>query len=150
MARYRRRSTRGYLGAKRNADRHLPCGNSVVADGAQQFAYTYTAKQACTVKSIKLDIGARGANLIMPYALVVVREGYDANLLNYPVVQGDMYNPTMDVLISGVITDQGNEDHKSNAIGRKLKTGDRLCLLVANSTAAAITCAFEMPFTVLT
>ncbi len=151
MARFRRRSTRGYLGAKRNADRKLPCGVSNVAANDQQVAYTYTATQACVVKSIKLDIGCTGtADVAMPYALVVVREGYDANLLNYPSVTGDLYNPTMDVLISGVLTDNRAEDHKSNAIGRKLKTGDRLALCIKNSTSSALVCVFEMPFTVLT
>ena len=40
------------------------------------------------------------------YALVVVREGYNPNQLNWPAVSTDMYNPTMDVLISGVLTSE--------------------------------------------
>ena len=65
----------------------------------------------------------RGRKRICSYALVVVREGYNANGLNYPAVADDLYNPTMDVLISGILTDNGVEDHKWNAIGRKLKKG---------------------------
>ena len=75
-------------------------------------------------KSIKLDIGmAANADTVtnVPYALVVVREGYNANALNWPALNVDLYNPTMDVLISGILTDSAVEDHKYNAIGRKLK-----------------------------
>ena len=69
----------------------------------------------------------------------------------WPAITTDLYNPTMDVLISGVLTDGGVEDHKYNAIGRKLKTGDRLCLLyyaaLNNGSNASVT--FEMNFSVL-
>ena len=155
MARFRRRSTRGYLGRKRNVDRKLPCGYSDVAAGTAQTAFTYTATVACTVKSLKLDIGA---NLVsgtgeaaLVYALVHVREGYNPQPLNWPVVAGDLYNPTMDVLISGVLTDTALEDHKTNMIGRKLKTGDKLALMVLNGSATS-SCRvhFELPFSVLT
>ena len=82
---------------------------------------------------------------------MVVREGYNANSLVWPAVAGDLYNPTMDVLISGVLTDGAVEDHKSNMIGRKLKTGDRLALCILNGTPT-VSCRvhFEMPFSVLT
>ena len=108
----------------------------------------------CTVKSIKLDIGmmyAAGAQAAVPYALVVVREGYNANTLNYPAITNDLYNPTMDVLISGVLTDGGIEDHKYNAIGRKLKIGDRICLIVyaINTDGSPVELVFEMNFSVL-
>jgi len=156
MARFRRRSTRGYLGRKRNVDRKLPCGFSDVGAGTQQVAYNYTATQACTVKSIKLDIGSNLGSVVqgdisLVYALVVVREGYNANSLVWPAVAGDLYNPTMDVLISGVLTDGAVEDHKSNMIGRKLKTGDRLALCILNGSST-VSCRvhFEMPFSVLT
>ena len=36
----------------------------------------------------------------------------------------------MDVLMSGVLTENSTEDHKYNSIGRKLKAGDRICLIV--------------------
>ena len=86
-----------------------------------------------------------------PYALVVVREGYNANLLVYPALTDDLYNPTMDVLISGVLTDGSFEDHKWNKIGRKLKTGDRLCLIVYNTSGGTATdVAFELSFSFMT
>ena len=126
---------------------------SGVPYGTQAVAYTYTATQACTVKSIKLDTGvvqydvSDNGNAVI-YALVVVREGYNANSIVWPAITTDLYNPTMDVLISGVLTDGGVEDHKYNAIGRKLKTGDRLCLLyyaaLNNGSNASVT--FEMNF----
>ena len=119
MARFRRRSSRGYLGRKRNVDRKLPCGYSDVAPSTQQYAYNFTATTACTIKSIKLDIGAN-----------VTNEGTGQNcdclcfsgcppkgimLIHWfgPQFKGDLYNPTMDVLISGVLTDTALEDHKS-------------------------------------
>ena len=160
MARFRRfRRSYGSKG-KRNSERIVRAASSSVNANTQQTAYTYTATQACTVKSIKLDVGitaviggltADGSNL--PYALVVVREGYEANALNYPALTDDLYNPTMDVLMSGVITSSGVEDHKFNMIGRKLKRGDRLCLIVTYrptdvSTAAIV--SFEMNFSILT
>ena len=77
-----------------------------------------------------MDTGGLADAVVVPYALVVVREGYNANPLNYPAITDDLYNPTMDVLISGILTDNAVEDSKYNAIGRKLKKGDRICLIV--------------------
>ena len=154
MARFRRFRRSYGAKTKRNAERTIRAGESVVTVGTQQTAYTYTATQACTVKSIKLDLGmtaTAAANSNMPYALVVVREGYNANTLTYPALTDDLYNPTMDVLISGVLTDGAIEDHKFNMIGRKLKRGDRLCLIVmAAGDAGNLRVVFEMNFTVLT
>ena len=152
MARFRR-STRGFRRAKRNAERVIRAGISTVAAESQQVAYTYEALEACVVRSIKLDIGA----VIGPvttsgyvlYALVHVREGYNANVMNWPALTDDMYNPTADVLISGVLTDSAVEDHKSNYIGRKLKKGDRVALLVRSGFGPS-TVTFEMNFSVLT
>ena len=154
MARYRR-FRRVFSRAKRNAERVLRSGTSDVTNATQQTAYTYTAPTACVVKSIKLDMGMTtgAAYFSMPYALVVVREGYDANTINYPAITDDLYNPTMDVLISGVLTDGAVEDHKFNMIGRKLKRGDRICLIVRGSGVGGGDqgrVVFEMNFSVLT
>jgi len=155
MARFRRFRRSYGAKTKRNAERIVRGGSSNVNYATQQTAYTYTATQACTAKSIKLDIGqvSATAEMHVPYALVVVREGYDANQLNYPAVTDDMYNPTMDVLISGILTDNSVEDHKFNMVGRKLKRGDRLCLIVYAAGAGGtgnVWVHFEMNFTVLT
>ena len=154
---FRSRKSRRYVSRpKRNAERVVRAGQSTLTGGTQQTAYTYTADQACTVRSIKLDIGMDTGGLVdavvVPYALVVVREGYNANPLNYPAITDDLYNPTMDVLISGILTDNAVEDSKYNAIGRKLKKGDRICLIVyaPAGTTANPTVFFEMNFTVLT
>ena len=147
-----RRSSRYVVRPKRSSDRVIRSGQSAVTAGTQQAAYTYTATRPCTVRSIKLDIGATvwAANsTALPYVLVVVREGYDVNNINYPAITDDMYNPTMDVLISGVLTENSTEDHKWNAIGRKLKSGDRICLIVKgieNNSAVV----FELSFSILT
>ena len=150
----RRYNVRRYIRrAKRNAERHVRGGQSNVVGGTQQIAYTYEATQACVVKSIKLDIGIRigDSQSTMPYILGVVREGNTVNNLIYPALTDDMYNPTMDVLISGVLTSDGIEDHKSNYVGRKLKKGDRLFLLVRNYNASGNNdIAFEISFSVMT
>ncbi len=154
---FRSRKSRRYVSRpKRNAERVIRGGVSAVGVNTQQTAYTYTAAEACTVKSIKLDIGMTAgqefATTNVPYVVVVVREGYNANSIVWPAINTDLYNPTMDVLISGVLTDGGVEDHKYNAIGRKLKAGDRLCLLyyavLTDGSNATVT--FEMNFSVLT
>jgi len=157
MSSFRRRSNRYVARPKRNSERNIKAGQINIPDAASTYSgYVYTAGMAQTVKSIKLDIGMSApgvdpqiSNQAIAYALVVVREGYNANPLSYPAIEVDMYNPTMDVLISGVITDTAVEDHKYNMIGRKLKQGDRLCLLVKSTYANAF-CVFEMSFSVLT
>ena len=55
---FRSRKSRRYVSRpKRNAERVVRAGQSNLTGGTQQTAYTYTADQACTVRSIKLDIG---------------------------------------------------------------------------------------------
>ena len=156
MSSFRRRSNRYVVRSKRNSERHIKAGQINLPDAASTYSgYVWTAPAACTVRSIKLDIGmsAPGSNPIanhaIAYALVVVREGYNANALYYPAIEVDMYNPTMDVLISGVVTDTAVEDHKWNSIGRKFKAGDRMALLV-KSTADNAFSIFEISFSVLT
>ena len=143
---------------KRNAERHIRAGSSVIARNTQQTAYTYTATQACVVRSIKLDTGVTtgdtGNNGAVVYALVVVREGYNANALSWPAITSDLYNPTADVLMSGVLTDSAVEDHKANMVGRKLKAGDRLCLIYyyldGDAGDTQVIVYFDMSFSVLT
>ena len=75
---------------------------------------------------------------------------YIAYIITYPAVNDDLYNPTMNVLISGVLTDSIVEDNKSNWIGRKMKKGDRLALVYFNAATADMTVAYEINFSVLT
>jgi hypothetical protein len=158
MARYRRTFRRSF-GKKRNAERIIRAGYSIVNPGEQQVAYTYACTDACTIKSVKLDIGASFSTgvggpdtRVVAYALVRVEEGYNANLLTYPAMTDDMYNPTAEVLISGILTDPAVEDHKWNMIGRKMKKGDRLALLVyhSGSVGSPAGASFELNFSVLT
>ena len=154
MSSFRRRSARYVPRIKRNAERHIRAGVMDLPDYANTYTgYVYTAGSAQTVKSIKLDIGQNAGTGVsqqgVVYAIVVVREGYQANALIWPALTTDLYNPTMDVLISGVLTDPAVEDHKWNAIGRKLKAGDRICL-IARGTEGASYLNFELSFTVLT
>ena len=80
------------------------------------------------LSNLFLDVGATGADVgvLVPCVMVRVQEGYNANSITYPALTSDMYNPTNEVMMSGILTDQTSEDHKSNFIGRKLKDGDRI------------------------
>ena len=151
MARFRRYVRRSFR-PKRNAERVIRGGTSTIATGTQQVAYTYTARDACVAKSIKLDVGVTtpGSATSIPYVLVLVQEGYNANQIIYPALTDDMYNPTMNVLISGVITDPVVEDHKFNMVGRKMKPGDRLALIFYNAANLGSDVTFEINFSVLT
>jgi len=151
---YRRRGgSRRYM-TKRNCDRKIVGAAVTMTAGAQSVVYTWEAKEACTVKSIKLDLGCTQSTtgaVSVPYVLVRIPEGYAANTITYPALTDDMYNPTDQVLISGVLTDQSSEDHKFNAIGRKMKPGDRLGLICNNRDGtSANTVTFELNFSVLT
>ena len=151
MSRYRRYIRKSFK--KRNAERAIRAGAIRIAVNTQQVAYTWTAAEACTVKSIRLDCGvslgtANVAN--MPYVLVRVADGYQANAMTYPALTEDMYNPTDQVLISGVLTDGQSEDHKGNSIGRKMKAGDRLALIFLNGGGADLDVSFEISFSILT
>ena len=70
--------------------------------------------------------------------------------MSYPAVEVDIYNPTDQVLISGILTDPTVEDHKSNWIGRKMKPGDRLALIIFNGEGEDVRVSFELSFSVLT
>ena len=152
---FRSRKSRRYVSRpKRNAERRVRAGTSTIPGPGQVAAITYTADQAQTVKSIKLDMGVvsgiNGALYNIPYVLVRVPEGYNPNTIIYPAISDDMYNPTEQVLISGVLTDTGTEDSKYNSYGRKMKAGDRLMLICFNASNDGVTVSFELNFTVLT
>ena len=153
MPRFSRRFRRAvYARQKRNVERIIRSGSANMSAGTQSAVFTYTATKACVAKNIKLDIGAKedlSSTIQCPYVLVVVREGYNPNLINWPALTDDLYNPTMDVLISGVLTDRATEDQKSNYIGRKLKAGDRLCLIVSNTSSSSVGIMFETSMSIL-
>ena len=153
MPPYRRFRRAVYARRKRNSERIIRAGSSTIAAASQIAAITYTAVEACTVKSIKLDTGAAtlANDSVIPYCLVRVEEGYNPNQITYPALSDDMYNPTAEVLISGILTDNTVEDHKYNMIGRKMKKGDRLVLIYLNTNATvSALVSFELNFSVLT
>ena len=144
MARFTKRYRRRYT--KRNSERAIRAGAVRMVVSTQQVAYTWTAKEACTVKSIRMDCGVSlgtPATVNMPYVLVRVAEGYTANTMAYPALTDDLYNPTDQVLISGVLTDGQTEDHK----GIQLVV---MALIFLNRGSADVDVSFEISFSILT
>ena len=41
--------------------------------------------------------------MTIPYAVVYIPEGYDANNIAWPAVTDDLYNPTKYALITGIL-----------------------------------------------
>ena len=134
---------------KRPSDRIIRAASGPVTATATSRTFVYTATVPQTALNIKLDVGAT-TDEVLVYALVYLPEGYDYNPIVWPAITDDIYNPTKNVLISGVLTDNSVEDHKTNRIGRKLATGDRIALLVRNTSASATAqFSFELSFTAL-
>ena len=103
MARYYRK-TRRYARKSRPSDKKIRAATTQLSQaGTTYTGYLYTADVPQTARGIRLDCGiVRNDNeATVAYALVVVREGYNTNDLNFPAVNDDLYNPTQDVLISG-------------------------------------------------
>jgi len=151
MARYYRK-TRRYARKSRPSDRKIRAATTTLTSaGTTYTGYLYTADVPQTARGIRLDCGMRqdgGGAGIVAYALVVVREGYNTNDINFPAINDDLYNPTQDVLISGVLTEGSVEDHKFNMIGRKLRQGDRIAL-VLRGTMDTMSVGWELSFTAL-
>ncbi len=122
----------------------LPAGSTVPG-------YIYTATQPCTVSSIRLDTGILSqvnASNAVAYVVVIVPSGYNANGINFPATTTNMYEPAAAVLISGILTDNAVEDHKTHRMGRSLKIGDRLALLFFYDSGSSCTLSFEINFNV--
>ena len=155
MRRYYRSYRRPIRKSNRPTNKVIRSAVVTIPNGSTQVGYLYTATDPLTVMGIKLDTGITGdTSLAVPatvaYCLVHVREGYNTNNITYPAVTDDMYNPTNDVIISGVLTDGSTEDHKYARIGRKMKPGDRLALLYfLASTTGQVNVSFEINFMTL-
>ncbi len=136
---------------KRPTDRVIRAGNSSYTAGNQGTAFNYIAQVPQTATNFQLDIGAavfgQGAGAEVVYALVRIPEGYLANNLNYPSTTDDIYNPTKDVLISGILTSNQAEDHKFSKYSRKLAPGDQIALRILNSTGSSTRVMWELSFT---
>lgn len=142
-----RRNYRRARRTSRPTERIIRADNPVLATaGVTVASFMYTVTDPQTVTRFKLDTGIQGTfNGTVAYALVVVPEGYNNNAISYPAITTDLYNPTTNVLISGVLTDTAIEDHKSSSYSRKLKTGDRIALLYNPSAATQV--SYEISFT---
>ena len=96
----------------------------------------YTGDVACTVRGFSIKLMPRTTNAPSPddrisWAVVLVNEGYDPNNLNSNIGV-DLYNPTRNVLTSGIWSGQNNWTGGRAKYSRKLMKGDRLMLLVRN------------------
>ena len=155
MARYYRSYRRPIKKTTRPTNKVIRAANATLPARTTASGYIYTATDPLTVMNIKLDTGAVAdidvaAGVTIAYCLVHVREGYNANNITYPALSDDMYNPTNDVIISGVLTDSSIEDHKYARIGRKMKPGDRLVLLYfLEAATGTANVSFEINFTTL-
>ena len=86
--------------------------------------------------------------MTIPYAVVYIPEGYDANNIAWPAVTDDLYNPTKYALITGILFDNQVRDLKSTRYSRKMVPGDRIALIY-RGTNSAVTAqvAFSINFT---
>ena len=149
MVRYYRRR-RIFKRSSRPTERIVRAGSTgQISTGNQVSAYVYTATDPNTATRFKLDTGFSASTAGGPvvYALVYVPEGYNINNIVYPAVTDDIYNPTKNVLLSGVLTDNAIEDHKSTSYSRKMAVGDRIALIYYNASSSQVDASFELSFT---
>ena len=136
--------------ARRPTDRVIRAASTLVSGSTTTTGYVWTCEQPCTITNFKLDTGSDTGSLAIAYAWVYVPEGYNANAITYPSLASDMYNPTKNVIISGVLNGTSTEDHKSSRYSRKCVAGDRLALLFYDSSPSGTsTVSFELSFTVV-
>ena len=96
----------------------------------------YTGDVACTIRGLSIKLLPRTTNAPLPddrimWAVVLVNEGYEPNTL-HSTIGVDLYNPTRNVLTSGVWSGQNNWTYGRAKYSRKLMKGDRIMLLVKN------------------
>ena len=150
MRRSNYRSRRSAPRAKRPTDRIIQGRTSNVAGSTELTIFQWTATVPCTATNFKLDIGSATQDEIQvfPYVLVHVPQGYGTNSINYPSSPSlQLYEPTKNVLISGVVTDPTTEDHKWCRYGRKCQEGDSIALIIKNPVVTSFECAWELSFT---
>ena len=111
----------------------------------------WEAEEAGTITNFSLDVGIVGQSAVA-YCLVYVPEGYDYNDINFPAVTDDLYNPTKNVIISGILNaganDPADDDHKFSRYSRKVVPGDRIALLAYAPTNQSLV-NWELNFTVI-
>ena len=69
----------------------------------------------------------------MAYALVYVPEGYDPNVINYPVdgMAISMYEPNQFVISQGILDSQSGQLRIRSPLSRNLNSGDSIYLILA-------------------
>ena len=135
---------------KRPTDRIIQAGTATVPAASQVIGYVFEATDPCTATKFKLDCGLLSSTSAgQAYALVYVPHGYNVNNIVYPSVPpANMYEPSQNVLISGVLTNNGTEDQKYCRYGRKMRPGDRIALIFRNSSGQnPEEIGFELNFT---
>ena len=141
---YRRRSNRPSERILRGAV------SGSIAPSTTETVYSYEVETPQTIMNISLDLSPGDASVPhTPYALVVVPEGYTANSINWPAISDDMYNPTKNVLIAGVLGPETSDMPRYVRIGRKMAHGDRIALLVYNAGVAPTAVMYTLSFTAL-
>ena len=152
---YRRRnlSRTSVIRRKRPTERIIRQGVATIpaVSNANVVGYVFTAKENGTASNIKLEtlIGQSADNpMTIPYAVVYIPEGYDANTIAWPAVTDDLYNPTKYALITGILLDNQIRDNKSTRYSRKMVPGDRLALIYRGTNSSVTTqVAFSINFT---
>ena len=120
--------------SKQPTDRSVRAGGFLVST-SQIVAYTYTATDPCKVCNLSLEIGLddnTDANSEkVYYAVVYVPEGYNVNTMQVTDVTQDLYNPTKNIMVVGVLTNDGGGAKKTfSRVSRKMAVGDRIALII--------------------
>ena len=152
---YRRRnlSRNQVIRRRRPTERVIRQGVATIpaVSNANVVGYVFTAKENGTASNFKLEnlIASSATNsMTIPYALVFIPEGYDANTIAWPAVTDDVYNPTKYALITGILFDNQVRDLKSSRYSRKMVPGDRIALLYRGTNSSnTMQCAFSINFT---
>ena len=152
---YRRRnlSRTQVIRRRRPTERIIRQGvaNIPAVPNANVVGYVFTAKENGTASNIKLEtlISTTSSNaMTIPYAVVYIPEGYDANTIAWPAVTDDLYNPTKYALITGILFDNQVRDNKSTRYSRKMVPGDRIALIYRGTNSSATgQVAFSINFT---
>ena len=152
----RRRTRTGFSSAARPIDKSLVViFKSAVAATTVSTALA-VGKLPCTVKGVRWtgvitgDAGTAGNTHRYAWAIVLVRDGYTHNELNFTSDAESLYEPEQDVIAFGVGTSGDNGTTELEPIKwegqtksmRKLKVGDKMEFLVEGIAVETVSCNF--------
>ena len=111
---------------------------AAINSGASDAQLMYEAEYVqVTASNFRLQANSRQGDLGTTYfALVLVSDGDAPNALGNFNAAGNYYEPTQNVILSGVLDPQSVNYFSSN-YSRKMRKGDALWLLTANVELAA-------------